>query len=482
MKEYHFQKKDTEFDQTIRLDEINEEMKKREKDNLTDNLGDKDAFLDAFETEKFDHSIIDSTREGFTGDLDNTQQNLDNTLNTDEDEPFFDKKMIAIISVVAVVVMIVCFALARGRVPSDAIAGDLPKEQQAVLIQEVQDDGELIVYDVTQDKIKSINVTEETIISDAQGEIGIEAQFNEGDLVLVCLGEDGKAVEELNFGGEIEIDEVTGLTPNVDTNKLVGEEENEFEYGAKAMFIYNQEKISPEVLEPCDVLVLKSYEDIVWSVEVVEYHGYILVENKENIVNGSFQFDEEEPVSLKEVERISAKEGTHTITVSGDNIEKRTDSIFVKTGEEAVYDLSKAQEKVGVLIVNADETDYKLYINGNLVDSAEPSVLPLGEYDLVILKSGYAQWSRHVVLNSATMTVDANLQREVEFGSVVISANVESAQLYLNGEKMGYLPIELNLPYDNYKIEVVKNGYKSYLTTISVNTTSMQLKVDLERE
>ncbi|MFV0314596.1 MAG: hypothetical protein ACK5I7_05765 [Anaerotignum sp.] len=92
MKEYHFQKKDTEFDQTIRLDEINEEMKKREKDNLTDNLGDKDAFLDAFETEKFDHSIIDSTREGFTGDLDNTQQNLDNTLNTDEDEPFFDKK------------------------------------------------------------------------------------------------------------------------------------------------------------------------------------------------------------------------------------------------------------------------------------------------------------------------------------------------------------------------------------------------------
>lgn len=80
------------------------------------------------------------------------------------------------------------------------------------------------------------------------------------------------------------------------------------------------------------------------------------------------------------------KEGTHSITIKGDNIESRTDSVLVQAGETTVYDLSKAQQKMGVLAVNANVSDYKLYINGALVDSSQPSVLPFGEYDVVILK------------------------------------------------------------------------------------------------
>ena len=34
---------------------------------------------------------------------------------------------------------------------------------------------------------------------------------------------------------------------------------------------------SPKDLEPCDILRLKGVEDLVWSVEVLEYHGYIVV-------------------------------------------------------------------------------------------------------------------------------------------------------------------------------------------------------------
>ena len=60
----------------------------------------------------------------------------------------------------------------------------------------------------------------------------------------------------------------------------------------------------------------------------------------------------------------------------------------MQAGETTVYDLSKAQQKMGVLAVNANVSDYKLYINGALVDSSQPSVLPFGEYDVVILKNG----------------------------------------------------------------------------------------------
>ena len=65
MKDYHFERDDHEFDQTIRLDDINEELKKleKEKEQVEDDLGDKDAFLDAFESEKFDMKPVGSEPE-----------------------------------------------------------------------------------------------------------------------------------------------------------------------------------------------------------------------------------------------------------------------------------------------------------------------------------------------------------------------------------------------------------------------------------
>lgn len=474
MKDYHFEKDDHEFDQTIRLDDINEEMKKLEKDKTEDDLGDKDAFLDAFESEKFDQfpeenmAKIPSVPSG--------------TMPDDHgDEPFFNKKTVTIISAVAVVVAIACFALVRGMFPTGN-RNDLPESQVPVLIQGVLDGGELIVYDIKHDVNKSIDITEETVITNAQGQITPEVQFNTGDLVLVSLGRDGKSVQRLNFGGEIQVQEITGLTPDIASNQLLGENGKAFKYGKEAMFLYNQEEISPKELEPCDVLVLKSYENVVWVVDVAEYHGYISIENKDNIVNGMFKLDEEDEVPLEEAERIPVKEGTHTITVSGDNIEKRTDSIFVETGEVYVYDLSQAQEKVGVLIINANVTDYKLYINGTLVDSTVPSVLPMGEYDVVILKNGYTEWSQHVVLDTDTLSIDANLQQDIQFGTVVISANVDNAQIYIDGKEMGFAPIELNLPYGSYSMEVDRSGYEPYFTTILVNSSSTYMKVELEKE
>lgn len=474
MKDYHFERDEHDLDQTIRLDDINKEMKKLEDDQPEDDLGDKDAFLDAFESEKFDPPQMDGA-EKIPSDQGGAlpEQKVD--------ESFFNKKTIAILAVVAFIVTIACFAIVRGVFFSGGKNDGYPVEQTPMLIQGALVGGELIVYDINENAKKSIAITEETKITDAQGQITTDVQLNTGDLILAQLDKDGKSVLSMNLGGGIETSEETGLTADTVSKQLLGEGEM-FSYGEQAMFLYNQEEILPKELEACDVLLLKSYKNIVWSVEVKEYHGYISVENKDNIVNGMFQLDKGEAVLLTDTQRIAVKEGTHTITVSGDNIEKRTDSIFVETGEVYLYDLSKAQEKVGVLMINANVSDYKLYINGTLVDSTVPSVLPLGEYDVVILKNGYTEWSQHVVLNAATVSIDANLQKDLQYGTVSISANTEGAQLYLDGKDMGTAPIELNLPYGSYSLEVDKSGYEPFSTTVLVNSSSAHLKIDLVKE
>ena len=53
MKDYHFQENEQDFGLTVRLDDINEKVKQIQQES-EDDLGDANAFLNAFESEKFD--------------------------------------------------------------------------------------------------------------------------------------------------------------------------------------------------------------------------------------------------------------------------------------------------------------------------------------------------------------------------------------------------------------------------------------------
>ncbi|WP_337504999.1 PEGA domain-containing protein, partial [Anaerotignum lactatifermentans] len=163
----------------------------------------------------------------------------------------------------------------------------------------------------------------------------------------------------------------------------------------------------------------------------------------------------------------------------GDNIESRTDSVLVQAGETTVYDLSKAQQKMGVLAVNANVSDYKLYINGALVDSSQPSVLPFGEYDVVILKNGYKEWSQTVTLNQDAVSVNAQLETEEQLATVVINCNEADANVFINGEERGTAPLQVTLPYGTYEVEVFKDGFTSYHQTFQIQSSVVHISATL---
>lgn len=295
---------------------------------------------------------------------------------------------------------------------------------------------------------------------------------------MVELDKDGETARSIDYSdAAIETREMTGLQADIVKKRLTGDEDS-YTYGEKALFFYNKEEISPKDLEPCDLLELKLVEDVVWSVAVLEYHGYIEVENAENIKDGAFQLDGEEALPLAEGMKVAVRAGQHEVTVTGSNIETRKDTLFVEGGEKFLYDLSKAQEKVGVIIVNANVSKYKLYINGALAES--PAVLPMGEYDVVILKNGYTEWSQHVMLDKDSLTINAELSRDMQYGTLTVTADVDGAWVYINGEEYGVAPMQVNLPYGSYNVQVEKDGYDTFRQSVSIQSTTASLHATLE--
>lgn len=478
MKDYHFEPDNRDLDETIRLDDINEELKKLEKELPPDDLGDVNEFLNAFESERFDPQGGQKPQDLPPKHNGNGKTPAGNRPPSNGgNRPTMNKKNMALFAALAVIVAVFFFGLASGLFSDDNKTPTA--DTTPMLIHGILDGGELIVYDIELDINKSISYTEETVITDPEGRVIPISDLAIGNLAIVGVDKTGKTALTIDLGGEITTTEATDLTVNPD-RKTLESEKTSYSYDPKAMFYWNEEELSPEDLEPCDLLLLKSIDETVWSVEVLEYHGFISVENKDTIINGTFKLDEEEPQPLSEVSRIAAKEGTHTISISGDNIEKRNDSIFVATGEEYIYDLSKAQEKVGVIIVNANVSDYSLHINGTLVDSTEPCVLPLGEYDILVTKDGYTQWSQHVALKGDTLSVKAVLEKEIQYGTLTVTSDVNGAKVLIDQKEMGIVPLEINLPYGTYHLAVEAGGYDRYENTIVVSNSSLFVKAELE--
>lgn len=489
MKEYHFERDDHDFDETIRLDDINEEIKRLKGADVDDELGDANAFLDAFESEKFDTPLEEVPAEA---PEEEPEEKTKNPLpgrrvvspgpeeeDWEEEERFgMSKRTIGLFAVLAVLACVLGFSFTRCGFRGSTPPAESTGQAFPMLVETVLNTEEVIVYDITDGGRKTLRLTEETEMTDEMGRTVAYGSVAEGDLAMMELAEDGETVLSVDYSGEaIQTREVTGLEVNTGSRTL-SNGENSFAYGKEAIFLYDGEKMNPKDLEPCDVLLLKGHEDTVWSVEILEYHGYIVVENTDNIKDGQLQLEEAEPVPLREGDRIPVKEGSHQVTVTGSNIETRKDTIFVEAGEEFLYDLSKAQEKLGVVLINANVSDYRLYVNGTLTES--PAVLPMGEYDLVILKNGYLEWSQHVVLDQDTVTVNAQLQQEVQTGTLSVTASQEGAEVYINGEKYGTAPLQVNLAYGSYTVQVEKEGFDTYRQVVSLNGPSATVYAEME--
>ena len=550
MRDYHFEDDDqtTELEETIRLDAIHETVKALEKkteDDLED-LGDKDAFLNAFESERLTpqesvseyDDISQKVTEDITNienledledtedtertlDLSQTQeiqpiqqtqqtqpiqqtqsmhsmsaekQNVQNaqepktTQNkediadleeTEESASFWNKKTIGLATIGCILVVMVCFGLARMFFAPKEIPLT-PGTPRPVLITSILAQDELLVYDLQSGKQTTLQLSEDTKIYNEKNVVIVSDILEEGDLVLATLDSTGNVTISLSYSGITQM-EATDLQVDTTASVLRSEDGTQtYHYQKNSKFLYQGEALKPSELAPCDVLTLYLVEDTLWLTEVNSYHGYFIVTNTGNIQNGKIQIDTQDAIALSEVSRMPLAEGTHTVTITGDNIETRQDTLFIESGEEVTYDLSRAQEKMGVLVIQANVTDYKLYINGTLTDSTQPAVLPFGTYDVVILKNGYTDWNQTVTINQSTVTVQAELEESIQYGTLAITCNEPDAHIIINGVEQGIAPLQIKLPTGLQVVEIYKEGFATYRQEVELTQDTVHIDAILQ--
>ncbi len=487
MSDYNFEKDEGRFGETRRLDDINKEVKKIEISKKLagpkpeDDLGDKNAFLDVFESEKVEFHTTEK-KENKTDEVFYEEYP---PRSIDKEDKRDLKKIVTIAAIIGVLLFMGAFYIFRfgqggwrGTVAENA----LPAEETLMLVKAVTDRQELVIFDIDAKKEYTVKTGKDTKFANRKGKpAGIQG-IEPGDVVEIVLAKDGQTAEKIGFSSKSFFEEnVTGLQVEPSTKSILikTEKEEQYTYSEDTLFLYDGNTIEPESLAESDVVVLQGLEGQVWSVKVLTYHGYIRINNMHKIKDGILQIDGGEGIPIEGMERIPVTEGAHSLIISGSNIEACKASIFIVPGEDFVFDLSAAQEKTGVLIIKTNVSECKLYINGTETDSSEPVVLNHGDYDVVILKNGYKTWNKKITLNQPSMTITANLEEDIQKGSLTIDSTPRNASVFLDGVEIGISPIQKELSYGNYDLRIKLEGYEVYSSNVTVNKPSDTVTVNL---
>jgi len=164
----------------------------------------------------------------------------------------------------------------------------------------------------------------------------------------------------------------------------------------------------------------------------------------------------------------------------------------------AAAGMAFAQNKVQ-LNIQCDQTGAKIYLNDNAVGYTTPnfsmSIFP-GTYTVRIVKDGFAEFRTSFTAYQSPITIVAHLagspqtpppppapspsnpgipvlpvppQPHEPSYQFNVRANVNGAQVYINGSYVGSTPLAIMLPRGNYSVVVRLDGYQDYSRSIRLN-------------
>ncbi len=142
----------------------------------------------------------------------------------------------------------------------------------------------------------------------------------------------------------------------------------------------------------------------------------------------------------------------------------------------------KVAQAGGILKVYANVKGAKVFLDGVEIGTT-PTIrlLPPGKYKVRLELPGYETYEEAItILPNKAVTINPKLVKVV--GSIEVTANVEGAEVYLQGRFVGTTPnaVVENLPQGTYQIQVKKPGYATYSGPITIKpNVRLKLKVEL---
>lgn len=309
-----------------------------------------------------------------------------------------------------------------------------------------------------------LNIEIGTELKDVYGEAMTLKEFKLGDIIQTKFDKGSRVPEYFRISGEGW--EKSGVKNfKIDKElKTIEIGSNVYSYTDKVITMNKNGLISINDISSKDRLTIKGYQDKIWYINVEKSHGFIKI-NASDEEEGTVEIGNHISMSLEEAKEIELEEGQHKIVIKIEGYEPLVKNIEIEAGQSYVIDLKDMKKKVGKLQVIAKGlTDYKIYIDDVEYPANEVILLEYGEYNLIVRKEGYKDWTKKFKIQQEMNRIELELEKEATANLVrmLVDTEPQGAEVYINGAYIGLSPVETQLPYGQYNISIKKEGYSTF--------------------
>lgn len=493
MKEYNFDE-NKNIGETVRIDDIKLKLNEMENGGF-DDYDDYDDLDDYDESYDEDDDYEDDDYDDEFGQTAEVPQRIRNTKPKEHKDPRREGKqspnnhkgsnnggtgklfLYVLIAVLLVAVVAFASVFAMGKAKSEQNKQD---ENQNVdyfygVVAAVSDN-KFEIIDTQVGKTGFYTVGESVTVTKEDGRKAAYSSVERGDILHIGLSKDTKEIVSIEYNSDVwEKEEFENIELNT-SNKTISNGITTYNYDKNTLFIYNGDFIKDEDLSKEDVVNLKGIGDMVWTVEVEKYHGFIELENVDRIENPKITIDGKNIEFVDNKAPVSV--GTHSLGISGANIDTLTVDIHITAGETYPVDMAAVQEKTGVLMLSVNVDNSIIVVDGKQVAAETPVVLKLGSYPISVSAEGYKTYSGTVNINEPLVETNIALEKiEIETAAITVESTPPGATVYANNAIIGVTPFTTQINYGDYHISIKKDGYEDYNLSTSVNEEQKVISV-----
>lgn len=207
------------------------------------------------------------------------------------------------------------------------------------------------------------------------------------------------------------------------------------------------------------VLKVDGNSPITLEVKLLSLHGTIAVESvpsgTEIHLDGTYM-----GITPKTIKQLRA--GRHEVLLKKEGYHDFRRNIFLR--ERQKFSLrAELEEKFAVLVIRSNPADADVWLDGTPAGKTPLTLKKLrpSEYKLRVVKKGYADVERSVVLDTGKEKTAVDIEMKDITGFLLITCSPSGARIYVDGEDKGVIYGSLsvgNLDEGEHQVQVVKPG------------------------
>ncbi|OON97368.1 MAG: hypothetical protein ATN36_03535 [Epulopiscium sp. Nele67-Bin005] len=378
---------------------------------------------------------------------------------------------------------------------------------------------ELIVFDLQTGYTVRIELAPQTWIKDQkENPVPLDAIIP-GEVVFIVYDKITEVASEVGvyFDRWLRTD-VDGTYLN-QNDQTLSFGEHSFFYNAGVTWINSIGDVMEEyVVGAKDKLLIRGIGNQIVTIQVIDEHGFLqLVDLPAS--TGRIEVNRNQQVKIEELGdefKLPVTTGTHDIVLYIDGYEQLNyNNITIESGQTYPISAFDAKEELYQLVVQLGISDFTIKINDSEYKPTDIIHLPYGQYILEIEAEGYQPYSHSVSIVRDTVvrpvlqkeitpveeepeeeiteegeTTENNTEATTESGtnsstssnttssnsstdvghSINLNTTPEGAKIFVDGVYKGLTPASLTLDVGVYYVELEKDGYEKYSTSLIIDS------------